>query len=295
MQTTSSPVTLVTVIDQKTIDQKSNDQEIDILKVLNECVIYINKYTHIVFCIGTSCDSKGLRSKLNALHEKLFSNILLQKEAIRLFFKKSIADSSLPNSKNTHNEINYAEKNERLLCFTLATLAYIEKMIQKLTHLMQLFPTADRIDLVVDLGFNETFVNAINTDDVVVTNEITNSKLSQIAENDIEMENLRNRLKLANSLKEEIEAMDINLVRYNIKSESNMFMKNVLENNPNIDPKEKAQIKTENIKHGVKVPIFKKIFNNRKKCMFTILLTIFLVIIIVSIVCGIYYGMYKKK
>jgi hypothetical protein len=46
-------------------------------------------------------------------------------------------------SAKNDNDISYTEKNERLLCFTLTTLAYIERTIQKLTHLMELFPTAE--------------------------------------------------------------------------------------------------------------------------------------------------------
>ncbi len=85
-----------------------------------------------------------LRSKLNDLHEKLYRNILEQKETIRLFFKRSKNETvSRVINKASDNGLSYAEKNERLLCFSLATLAYVEKMIQKLTHLMQLYPTAE--------------------------------------------------------------------------------------------------------------------------------------------------------
>jgi hypothetical protein len=85
-----------------------------------------------------------LRSRLHGLHEKLFKNILEQKETIRLFFKRSKSDA-IPKVvvNSSDNDFCYVEKNERLLCFTLATLAYVEKMIQKLTQLMQLYPTAD--------------------------------------------------------------------------------------------------------------------------------------------------------
>lgn len=279
--------TIVSVNEQKT-------EDIDFLKLLNECVVNINRFTQLVFCVGTSCDNKKLRSKLYILHEKLFKNILLQKEAIRIFFKSSRTETTNINAKNNNYEINYSEKNERLLCFTLATLVYLEKMIQKLTQLIQLFPTADRIDLVVDLGFDENFANSIYIDDVSIANENKNTKLSQIAENDLELQILKNRLKTITNLREEIESMDVNLARYHIKSESNVFMKKILEYNTDYESKFGSFIKSENMKNGAKVwmlPSLKKFINNRKKCIFTLLMVMFLIIIVVSIACGLVYGM----
>lgn len=37
------------------------------------------------------------------------------------------------------------------------------------------------------------------------------------------------RLKIVSNMREEIELMDVNLVRYHIKNESNLFMKKVLD------------------------------------------------------------------
>lgn len=37
------------------------------------------------------------------------------------------------------------------------------------------------------------------------------------------------RLKIVSNMREEIELMDVNLVRYHIKNESNLFLKKVLE------------------------------------------------------------------
>lgn len=48
----------------------------------------MSKYRQFIFYVGTSCDNKKLRSKLKRLQEKLFKNILIQKESIILFFKK---------------------------------------------------------------------------------------------------------------------------------------------------------------------------------------------------------------
>jgi hypothetical protein len=45
--------------------------------------------------------------------------------------------------------------------------------------------------MTVDMGFNDSFVNGMNTEEIIVTNEVAYSKLSQIAENDIEMNNLK--------------------------------------------------------------------------------------------------------
>ena len=121
-------------------------------------------------------------------------------------------------------------------------------------------------------------------------------------------------MKTISSLREEIELMDVNLVRYHVKNESNLFMKKVLECNEDMDHKDKyngklrsnkpgAQVSTIllNIKNFIntklfififkKVPNFKRFINNRKKCIFTILMIIFLIIIVVSIACGLVYGL----
>ena len=93
------------------INELKKNEEIDIIKVtnnynilnlastifkkkvinsqlLNDYTKNINVLTHIVICIGTTCDSVHLRKKLNMLHEKLFRNILQQKETIKTYFKR---------------------------------------------------------------------------------------------------------------------------------------------------------------------------------------------------------------
>lgn len=60
------------------------------------------------------------------------------------------------------------------------------------------------------------------------------------------------RLKLINNLREEIESMDVNLARYQIKNESNTFMKKILDQNIEVDQKDDAH-KNENSPTGSKV------------------------------------------
>ncbi len=52
------------------------------------------------------------------------------------------------------------------------------------------------------------------------------------------------RLKMINGVREEIESMDVNLVRYNFKNESNLFVKKILEYNVITD--QKNLLKNEN-------------------------------------------------
>lgn len=48
----------------------------------------MSKYRQFIYYVGTSCDNKKLRTKLKRLQDKLFKNILIQKESILLFFKR---------------------------------------------------------------------------------------------------------------------------------------------------------------------------------------------------------------
>ena len=43
------------------------------------------------------------------------------------------------------------------------------------------------IDMVVDMGFDESFINNLSTDETIVTNEVAYVKMTQIVENDMEM------------------------------------------------------------------------------------------------------------
>ena len=57
-------------------------------KVLYDCTRYMCKYRLYVFYVGTSCDNKKLRSKIKLFEDKIFRNILLQKNTILSYFKK---------------------------------------------------------------------------------------------------------------------------------------------------------------------------------------------------------------
>ena len=45
--------------------------------------------------------------------------------------------------------------------------------------------------MTVDMGFDDTFVNGLTTEEIIITNEVAYSKMSQFVENDIEMANLK--------------------------------------------------------------------------------------------------------
>lgn len=47
---------------------------------------------------------------------------------------------NLSNASNDKSSLSDKDKTERLVCFTLATLSYLETLVQKLGRLSSLFP-----------------------------------------------------------------------------------------------------------------------------------------------------------
>lgn len=138
----------------------------------------MSKYRQFIFYVGTSCDNKKLRGKLKRLQDKLFKNILIQKESIILFFKKSVKNTNkkyysifisnkfyfnrnISAASNDKSGLNDKDKTERLVCFTLATLTYLETLVQKLSRLSALFPI-DECKFKKNKTFNNTTYNKAN-------------------------------------------------------------------------------------------------------------------------------------
>lgn len=53
---------------------------------------------------------------------------------------KIIFSRNLSNASNDKSSLSDKDKTERLVCFTLATLSYLETLVQKLGRLSSLFP-----------------------------------------------------------------------------------------------------------------------------------------------------------
>lgn len=115
-----------------------NNDEIDVFKTLIDCTNDISRLRQFIFYVGTSCDNKNLRKKLKQLQEKLFQNILKQKESISYFFQRSLNGSR--SSTQTHTS---KFRDSELIRFTLTSLAYFEAMIQRLVHLTSVYPVQD--------------------------------------------------------------------------------------------------------------------------------------------------------
>jgi hypothetical protein len=52
---------------------------------------------------------------------------------------------------NEKSGLNQQDKTERLVCFTLATLTYMETLVQKLIYLIKQFPFSDSKTLLSSL------------------------------------------------------------------------------------------------------------------------------------------------
>ena len=73
------------------------------------------------------------------------------------------------------------------------------------------------------------------------------------------------RLQIVSNIREEIELMDVNLVRYHIRNESNLFLKKVLEYN-NESEKKRSQLKSDDSKDSkarmvIKLRVYPIIYN----------------------------------
>jgi len=125
----NSPLNSPTALYQTQGDQ--NKDEIAIFKLLVDNINDMSKLRQFIFYVGTSCDNKHLRIRLKRLQEKVYLNILKQKEYLAAFFRNMFTSNSKLNSKL---------KDSELLRFTLTTLSYFESLIQRLIHLTEAYP-----------------------------------------------------------------------------------------------------------------------------------------------------------
>lgn len=104
-----------------------NEEEQEIFNILIEYVNDMIKYRLLIFYIGTSCDNKRLRLRLNKLHFKLFKNITIHSDKMKKFFSNSLSEENISNTV------------ERLFCFTLSTLTSFKSLIEKFVYLENQF------------------------------------------------------------------------------------------------------------------------------------------------------------
>lgn len=110
-----------------------NEEEQEVFNILIEYVNDMIKYRLLIFYIGTSCDNKRLRLRLNKLHFKLFKNITIHSDKMKKFFSNSLSEENISNIV------------ERLFCFTLSTLASFKSLIEKFVYLANQFNVIEGI------------------------------------------------------------------------------------------------------------------------------------------------------
>ena len=108
------------------VKQNGFSDEQEVFNLLAEYINDMIKYRQLVFYVGTSCDNKRLRLRLNRLHAKLFRNVSMHSSMLKTFFHDSLTNGT-------------AKSIERLLCFTLSTLNFFKSLITKLIYLFGRF------------------------------------------------------------------------------------------------------------------------------------------------------------
>ncbi|CAF0835901.1 unnamed protein product [Brachionus calyciflorus] len=251
-----------------------------IFKVLYECGKDISRFKYFIFFIGTSLDNSKLRQKIHKIQQKLFENCKLQKEAILHAVKKS----------TDRND------TDRLICYTLSILTYFELLMKRLNILVRNFPP-DNVCL-VNLDVDELL--DVDTDEVTILNEVTNEpSLFELKDN------YESHIEMIRTLREQVEQLDVNLGRYNVRQESSDFIGKINEFNEDKDQEQNLTNRKNSNKSTTRTPINisknnKQIKNsklkeicNRRKFLCTIVIIIVICVIIIAIVCGLVFGLRK--
>ncbi|CAF1320835.1 unnamed protein product [Adineta ricciae] len=181
----------------------------EIFKALHDCMKDVGKFRQYVYYIGTSCDTTKLRNKIQKLKERLNRSFFYQRELIG---KAASATASI---KSDLAMANF----EKCLCFTLASLSYYEDLLHKFSILLFYFPLAggDRTN-VVNLGFEDSTINA---DEASYENhEAEENETNRYIE-------LLSQIQHVQSLREEIEQIDVYQLRTHATSYSKEFVENM--------------------------------------------------------------------
>ena len=103
------------------------DEEINIFNLLIDYTNDMIKYRQLIFYVGTSCDNKQLRIKLNKINSKLFKNVMINSNTLKSYFETGLVDE------------NSNKKIRRLFCFTLSALNFLKSLTEKLIYLLNQF------------------------------------------------------------------------------------------------------------------------------------------------------------
>lgn len=148
----------------------------------------------------------------------------------------------------------------------------------------------DGSDCLVNLEFDE--LNALNTDEITILDEISgqNVQVKEITDDfKVDLESIK-------SIKEEIEQLDVNLGRYNVRNESEEFLKKIYDFDDDKD------ILTKSKQVGQKQPTksmpfrgdskIKKIFKkNKRLCI--VVISFIICLFIIGIASGLIFGLKK--
>lgn len=179
-----------------------------------------------------------------------------------------------------------------MICFSLSTIAYFEILLKKIHILVTHFKNES--DSLIVFEFDE--LNDLNADEVTMLDETTRENVQMGEATNI----LSFDLESVKNLKHEIEHLDVNLGRYNVRNESDEFLKKIVdfdEDKENMTDTQNTQNtqqpkKPANNSNFRKDSKFKKIYHkNKRLCIFFVLFII--CILIIGVVCAVVFG--KKK
>ncbi|CAF1045093.1 unnamed protein product [Didymodactylos carnosus] len=179
----------------------------DVFKALHDCMKDMSKFRQYLYYIGTSCDTRKLRNKIQKLKERIIKSFTHQRE---LIFKTG---------KGANSKSDLATKRlEKCICFTLASLSYYEDLLHKFTILLVNFSLASDRTNVVNLGFEDSTINA---EDASVENlEAEENETNRYIE-------LLNQIQYLQTLREDIEQIDVYQLRYHATSYSKEFVESM--------------------------------------------------------------------
>ncbi|CAF0809060.1 unnamed protein product [Adineta ricciae] len=181
----------------------------EVFKVLHDCMKDVAKFRQYVYYLGTSCDTTKLRNKIQKLKERIHCSFYHQREVL---------GSNVAVAGSTKSELT-VRRFEKCLCFTLASLSYYEDLLHKFSILLVYFPvaTGDR-ENVVNLGFEDSTIAA---DEVSYEHhEAEENETNRYIE-------LLNQIQYIQTLRDEIEHIDVYQLRHHATSYSKEFIENM--------------------------------------------------------------------
>ncbi|CAF3644223.1 unnamed protein product [Rotaria sordida] len=249
----------------------------EIFKALHDCMKDVGKFRQYTYYLGTSCDTTKLRNKVQKLKERINRSFNHQRELIG----NGASSAGLMKSELA------VRRFEKCLCFTLAALNYYEDLLHKFSILLVYFPiaTGDRTN-VVNLGFEDSTINA---DEASYENhENEENETNRYIE-------LLNEIQRVQTLREEIEQIDIYQLRHHATSYSKDFVENMhkyttelITENPIGRPKKRHRLTRCDYLHedsSSSFAICHRRLNRREfLCTLTVILSILIIVGIIIII-----------